>query len=562
MKKLLLGLSLFLGFSTVTEAYDVCNPVVHYTFNNEDDLAEDGLSYISDNNGQTYYVNNEGGKALFTMAGVHHNLVLQQGSLANPDPLNLPSGHSARTMSFWFKFGNVYNTDTKNIIKWGSEANSQLFSLYATHTNPTDPYSRMRLNFSTHGNGFVASYDYYDLLEINKWYHIAVVYEPYQVKIYINGKYIGGQSNYDMNTASVNEVTIGNSNIDAFYDDLRIYDRALNFQEIDFLQQNFETEDCADTYEIDDCTGLLAKFFFEDEKSEEKPYIKVERYEGDDDLEFSTDGIKTEKDNALLIKFYNNDNGELVPLNLPLGNEKRTIIYTARYQETSNAGAFFLYGDQSVYNGSWMAGVNSFPQGHLLFADGGGGDGDNGLGHVLDSDFILGEEHHYAFVYDGEVLTVYLDGKFAFDFEHEFETTETNELVIGIYDGYMSSLRVYDKSFREAEIDFLYNNYLADTCEDEEWEEEDENEDDDNDVAVNELDQATLIVYPNPATDVLYVNGLEKTMNYNIVDLSGRVLMQGNVNAQEASINLENLANGYYIINFENGKNHKLVIQK
>jgi len=65
-------------------------------------------------------------------------------------------------------------------------------------------------------------------------------------------------------------------------------------------------------------------------------------------------------------------------------------------------------------------------------------------------------------------------------------------------------------------------------------------------IGVNEINpQHHLKVYPNPATDILYIDGLNEAQPYNIITLDGRVVQTGITNQQ---INVNTLPKGMYTL--------------
>lgn len=64
-------------------------------------------------------------------------------------------------------------------------------------------------------------------------------------------------------------------------------------------------------------------------------------------------------------------------------------------------------------------------------------------------------------------------------------------------------------------------------------------------IVVNNINE--ISVYPNPATTSISFN--DNYDNYNIVDLSGRIIASGNIYQGMSTINIESLHNGMYIIN-------------
>ncbi|XOV68573.1 MAG: T9SS type A sorting domain-containing protein [Fluviicola sp.] len=68
---------------------------------------------------------------------------------------------------------------------------------------------------------------------------------------------------------------------------------------------------------------------------------------------------------------------------------------------------------------------------------------------------------------------------------------------------------------------------------------------------VNNLSSLTINVYPNPVENILHIDGLEEgKVNYAIVDLSGRVILDGELNANSA-INVSDLKKGMYTLQLE-----------
>ena len=60
-----------------------------------------------------------------------------------------------------------------------------------------------------------------------------------------------------------------------------------------------------------------------------------------------------------------------------------------------------------------------------------------------------------------------------------------------------------------------------------------------------------VIAYPNPANDRIQLSGLEgKEVNYSIFDMSGRVIKEGQLDA-DASLNSTELSNGLYLLNIQ-----------
>ena len=60
-------------------------------------------------------------------------------------------------------------------------------------------------------------------------------------------------------------------------------------------------------------------------------------------------------------------------------------------------------------------------------------------------------------------------------------------------------------------------------------------------------------VYPNPATDVIFIKNISAKSSYSIFDAAGRLVSKGIIN--EGAINVSKLVKGTYMISFANGDN-------
>jgi len=74
-------------------------------------------------------------------------------------------------------------------------------------------------------------------------------------------------------------------------------------------------------------------------------------------------------------------------------------------------------------------------------------------------------------------------------------------------------------------------------------------------VAVNEIPEALFSIYPNPSSDVVYLQ-LKQTanhpMNYAVYDLSGRIVKNGTItNTTQPVVDVRNLSSGSYVIQIQ-----------
>ena len=74
-----------------------------------------------------------------------------------------------------------------------------------------------------------------------------------------------------------------------------------------------------------------------------------------------------------------------------------------------------------------------------------------------------------------------------------------------------------------------------------------------NPLSINELFKDSIEIYPNPSNEYIFVESRHDDLDIQIIDLSGRVLINSNNN----EIFIGNLENGVYMIEISN-KNNKI----
>jgi len=73
-----------------------------------------------------------------------------------------------------------------------------------------------------------------------------------------------------------------------------------------------------------------------------------------------------------------------------------------------------------------------------------------------------------------------------------------------------------------------------------------------------DFDLQTLSVYPNPSSDFITVSGISSPEHYDIYNILGAKIKKGSV-SNTSQINIQNLANGMYILKLANGRALKFV---
>ena len=80
--------------------------------------------------------------------------------------------------------------------------------------------------------------------------------------------------------------------------------------------------------------------------------------------------------------------------------------------------------------------------------------------------------------------------------------------------------------------------------------------------SVNDTEKSDITIYPNPSNGIIYINSKNKSQkNYEIYDITGRIVKKGILNNSVNKINLENVRSGNYLIKIGN-KTFKLILSK
>jgi len=68
-------------------------------------------------------------------------------------------------------------------------------------------------------------------------------------------------------------------------------------------------------------------------------------------------------------------------------------------------------------------------------------------------------------------------------------------------------------------------------------------------------------LYPNPATNFIEIKSTENLGDYFIIDVFGKIVLQGSQIGNSATINTANLASGLYIYKNNAQQNIKFIIE-
>lgn len=74
-------------------------------------------------------------------------------------------------------------------------------------------------------------------------------------------------------------------------------------------------------------------------------------------------------------------------------------------------------------------------------------------------------------------------------------------------------------------------------------------------ISENKYNKAILNIWPNPATELIqFSSSMETPESYQVMDIQGRVMLQGNLNAMQNSIAVSELKPGVYFLKLNSGK--------
>ena len=68
-----------------------------------------------------------------------------------------------------------------------------------------------------------------------------------------------------------------------------------------------------------------------------------------------------------------------------------------------------------------------------------------------------------------------------------------------------------------------------------------------------------LKAYPNPVIDILILETNEKQQRYQVINMQGEVVLNGNITAVLQEIDFTNLPNGVYLLSVDQKQTHKII---
>ena len=79
-------------------------------------------------------------------------------------------------------------------------------------------------------------------------------------------------------------------------------------------------------------------------------------------------------------------------------------------------------------------------------------------------------------------------------------------------------------------------------------------------TGIDEDNEFSLPPYPNPVNDQLYMLLTTGIKYYSIANMSGKIIMQGELKNQSATVNTSAISNGVYLLRLNNSKSYKIII--
>lgn len=148
------------------------------------------------------------------------------------------------TLAAWIKVNDFDGWD--GVITKGTSASPYAMQLWKSGNSQEPGKLRFTVNWGqvTGGNGG-SSWNSHTNLKTGEWYHVAITYDGSSVKFYINGQVDSNQPNRSIEFGTTNQpIVLGadlpgnNEYFDGVMDEIRIYERALNAQEMNLLYLN------------------------------------------------------------------------------------------------------------------------------------------------------------------------------------------------------------------------------------------------------------------------------------------------------------------------------------
>lgn len=427
MKKIYLFF-LLLSFSQFSPAQITGGLLQEFTFNNTlsntantiSFASGTGISFVADRNG----VSN---------AAVN---IVASGATGGTSAIitGLPGNKAARTVAFWVKFNNILTNNY--VLDYGA----------ASRNGGTFGFNIAASGATAQLKSYNANVDVATTTATNVWYHYAITYDGVNARIYKNGV-LQKASIADLNTdlfgnqffLGLNVAAAASGSLDASFDDLKIYNKALTADDVNILYNGLPTP--------------LHEFSFDN-----TPYNNTgtSLFGLPSGSSYFTDGRKG--DSLTGVKL--NNQGANAGINdLPAGTSRRTITCWVKFDNLTTTGGIsdFIFG----YGATTGTGV-AFGLSHY----------NNTLTHFgLNDDYSYlaspplqtNRWYHMAIMWGyGAVQQIYLDGVNVNSSIKNWNTASSNGFTIGgfilnatRFNGVLDDLKIYGEALSPYQIALL-----------------------------------------------------------------------------------------------------------
>ena len=366
----------------------------------------------------------------------------------------------------------------------------------------------------------------------NKWYHLVLIREGINTRYYINGEFVfSGSSDGYGSTYNPNSDLIiggGRSTFNQFFkgkiDDIRIYNRALNDCEINFLF----SED-----EIDLNSNLVAHFPFNGNAMDNSgnqhdgvlfgdPEITTDRF-GNPNSAYEFDGLDDYINTFSTFDFENRS--------LSVWINPYDVTGSGSSNNSTKINVAITQDHYNLNNGILRVDIDD---GQLkLWAGGNTG--------TYSSQLTENQWYHLVLVREGIYTKYYINGEFVFSGSSDGYGSTYNpnsDFIIGggrstfnqFFKGKIDDIRIYDKALNECEINSLFNRDIA--------------------VSIDQVDlELDVVFYPNPVIDYLKIqNNDNLKLDVEILDNLGRIISKIHVNDSYSLIDFSNYSSGVYFV--------------
>jgi len=205
----------------------------------------------------------------------------------------LPQGNSARSISVWVKFPDLTTSVDNYIWSYGAASTYGAYGLYVRN-------SGFIRNF-----GWANDLDLNYALQSNVWYNFVTTYDGTKASVYVNGTKVGSGNfpNWNTNgtTLYVGQSPNGTTGINAHFDDLKIFNTALDSAAIVALYQQ-----PVDTTQI--LNSLISYYSFENKLTNQASALELTN---NNNVQFNTSsyhgaGVVFNESNSLTSTAYSN----------------------------------------------------------------------------------------------------------------------------------------------------------------------------------------------------------------------------------------------------------------